>query len=98
MVKSMLDQGPVEVTRAGETIATRGRIIWHGGQLYVFRSRDDFDVIASGSPRKKGARFVADADEPEEVQWRSRGCRCSCDICRVKRTDLLAAAGQGATT
>lgn len=97
MVKSMLDQGPVEVMRNGETIATRGRVIWHQGQLYVFRSRDDFDIIASGSPRKKGARFVADADDVEDVQWRPRGCRCSCDICRAKRNDLLATAGQGAT-
>lgn len=93
MPKSMLDQGPVEVTRAGEVIATRGRVIWKAGQLYVFRSLDDFEVIpSSNSPRKRGARFVADGDEPEEVQWRSRGCRCSCDICRVKRDDLLAAA------
>lgn len=98
MPRSMLDQGPVEVMRGGEVIATRARIIWQAGRLYVFRSQQDFDVIASpDSPRKKGARFVADGDEPEEIQWRPRGCRCSCDICRAKRTDLLAIAAEVAT-
>ena len=88
---AVYDLSPATV--AGEVEASRARVIWADGLLYVFTSTEDVTVLkAPEKPTRAktshgGNWYTVDG---VDVKWRKKGCSCSCgDLCRTSRTVML---------
>lgn len=86
---SIVDLSPVNVS--GPVRASRARVIWEAGKLYIAKSKTDVTVYDAEKPER---------DSPSSSTWRTgefvfhkRGCSsCGYALGRYKARELMAAA------
>jgi len=83
------DQGPMNVT--GAITARRARVIWKDGNLYVFTTPKNPQVMPTTEPVLNGDGYSVSTPEDGTISFTRKGCStCGWTLGKITAEQLLA--------